>query len=382
MNVINNLIVGAGPAGLAIAARLRKFNIDFVVWEASDRVAYSWTNHYQRLHLHTVKDHSHLPFLDFPEDYPVFVSRSQLVSYCEDYARNFKINPRFGKKLVHAEASTEGWRVTDEKGIVSQVVNLIIATGINRLPKRPSWPDMENFQGEIIHSRDYREAASFKGKKCLVVGMGNTGAEIALDLAENGVETSISVRSPLNIVPREAFGRPTQETALRLQKLPRWLQDVLGNLMKRITVGDLSSYGIESSNTAPLKQLRITGKTPVIDLGTVDMIRKGRIKVKKDISKFGPDQVFFEDGSEETYDAVICATGYNSGIGELLPEIKPFLDPYGNPKFAVGAGRWSGLYFLGFDNFRPGGILGIIHSDSELIANHIKNFRTPLTEIL
>jgi cation diffusion facilitator CzcD-associated flavoprotein CzcO len=375
MDVINNLIVGAGPAGLAIAARLRKALIDFVIWESSNQVAYSWSRHYHRLHLHTVKKFSHLPFVDFPQHYPVFVSRSQLLEYFEDYARKFKISPCFGKKLIRAESCAKGWLVADEEGTTSLVKNLIIATGLNSIPKMPAWPGMETFTGEIIHSMDYREASPFRNKRCLVVGMGNTGAEIALDLAENNVKTSISVRSPLNIVPLEAFGRPTQETALRLQKLPRWLQDAVGNLLKKITIGDLSTYGIEISRTAPLKQLLTSGKTPVIDLGTVAMIRKGRIKVKKDIRSFNADQVFFADHTFESYDAVICATGYQSGIGNLLPEIRPLLDPYGNPKFAVGSGRWSGLYFLGFDNFRPGGILGIINQDSELIANHIQQYR-------
>ena len=382
MDVINNLIVGAGPAGLAIAARLRKHNLDFELWEASDSIAYSWTRHYERLHLHTVKQHSHLPFQPFPKHYPVFVSRGQLVEYCQDYAKVYAIAPAFGKKLQQVQKSGDLWQVTDGQGTVHNARNLIIATGLNRQPKMPIWPGMEGFRGQIIHSRDYREAGPFVGKKCLVVGMGNTGAEIALDLAENDIDTSISIRGPLNIVPREAFGKPTQETALRLQRLPEWMQDLLGNLMKRITIGNLQPYGIETSSVAPLKQLRSTGKTPLIDLGTVEMIRKGKIRVKKDVLKLADDMVLFADGSSENFDVVICATGYKSGIGDLVPEIKPYLDTYGNPKFPVGSGRWSGLYFLGFDNFRPGGILGIINKDSELIAYHIKHYRTALSQLL
>ena len=382
MDLIKNLIVGAGPAGLAIAARLRKADLDFTIWEASEQIAHSWTKHYKRLHLHTAKQFSHLPFKAFPDNYPVFVSRKQLVAYCKEYARAFDINPVYGKKLVKAKSDEGLWQVTDEHGNSTHVKNLIVATGLNRVPKMPSWPGMETFQGDIIHSRDYRDAAAYKDKVCLVVGMGNTGAEIALDLAEKGIDTSISVRSSLNIVPREAFGRPTQETALRLQILPRWAQDVLGNLMKRLTIGNLSKYGIETSHTPPLKQLRNTGRTPVIDLGTVKMIRKGKIKVRKNIGEFSAEGVAFTDGSSAKFDSIICATGYQSGIDGLVPELKPYLDAYGNPKFPIGSGPWSGLYFLGFDNFRPGGILGIIHEDSRLIANHIKHFRTPLSEMI
>ena len=379
---INNLIVGAGPAGLAIAAQLRSSKIEFELWEASNRLAHSWTRHYKRLHLHTVRDYSHLPFQKFPTDYPTFVSRQQIVDYCERYADSFKIVPRYGKEITQVLSTEGSWQVTDASGNQYKVKNLIVATGLNRLPNMPVWPGMDTYTGEIIHSRDYLEAQAFSGKKCLVVGMGNTGAEIALDLAENNIDTTISVRSALNIVPREAFGRPTQETALKLQSLPNWLQDLIGNLMKRITIGKLTKYGIQISSEAPLKQLRTTGKTPLIDLGTVEMIKKGKIKTAPDISGFKDSTVNFADGSSRDFDAVICATGYRSGIGKLIPEIKPYLDPYGNPKFAVGSGRWSGLYFLGFDNYRPGGILGIIRKDSGLIAEHIKHYRTPLTEVI
>lgn len=382
MTQINNLIIGAGPAGLAIAAWLKHYEIDYDVWESSDKIAYRWTRHYKRLHLHTVKKHSHLPFLEFPNHYPTFVSRDQLLEYCKIYADKFQIHPTFNRRLVKATWGEGHWLVSNDQGDTHAVHNLIIATGINNFPMQPSWPGAEDFQGQIIHSHDYRDAIPFAGKKCLVVGMGNTGAEIALDLAEQGLDTSISIRSALNIVPREAFGRPTQETALRLQYLPRWLQDRLGNLLKRLTIGDLKKHGITLSHISPMRQLRTTGKTPLIDLGTVDMIKKGKIKVLPDLKSFNGRKLLFEDDRVEEFDLVICATGYRSGIGTLIPEIKPYLDSYGNPKFTAGIGKWSGLYFLGFDNFRPGGILGIINRDSAQIAKHIRAYRTPLNQLL
>ena len=105
--------------------------------------------------------------------------------------------------------------------------------------------------------------------------MGNTGAEIALDLSEAGVDSTISVRGPINIVPRDVLGRPTQLTARMLARLPIGLADWLGSLLRRMTVGDLTAYGIATPEIAPLAQLRVKGKTPVIDVGTVSRIRKG-----------------------------------------------------------------------------------------------------------
>lgn len=382
MKSIKNLIVGAGPAGLAAAAWLTKLGLPYQIWESSDQLAHRWRNHYQRLHLHTVKEFSHLPFKPFPDHYPTFVSREQMVEYCENYACTFDIRPEFGKKLVLIERENEAWRVTEESGEKVLVHNLIVATGLNSKPVMPDWPGLDDFKGEVIHSRDYREPAPFKGKHCLVVGMGNTGAEIALDLAENEVETAVSVRSPLNVVPRVAFGRPTQATALALRKLPYWLQDILGNLMKAITIGKLDRYGIKSTRISPLKQLRTTGKTPLIDLGTVKMIKEGRIAILPDIKALNSDTLSFVDGQTRAFDVIICATGYRSMIGSLLPELKSYLDPYGNPKFNIGSGKWSGLYFLGFDNYRAGGILGIIRDDSEKIARHVLHYRTALKDVL
>ena len=382
MKKIKNLIVGAGPAGLAIAARLKRYNISFDIWEASDQVAHRWNHHYKRLHLHTVKASSHLPFIPFPSDYPTFASREQVLNYCRNYAAHFNILPEFGQRLCEVHPEGNDWLIRDQSGDTYIVENLIIATGLNNIPNWPAWYSNNTFKGTILHSRDYRAPELFKNKKCLIIGMGNTGAEIALDLAEHGVETSISVRGEINAVPLEAFGQPTQQTAAKLQVLPLWLQDVLGNLMKSVYIGDLSKYGLKTSKTSPLKQLRTTGKTPLIDLGTIKMIKKGKIKIKPDLHSLDETSVRFEDGSELEVDSIICATGYRSSISELVPEIKPYLDAYGNPKFTVGVGKWSGLYFLGFDNFRVGGILGIINQDSELIARHIKHYRTPLNQTL
>ena len=379
---IENLIVGAGPAGLAMAACFADLGINYQIWEASDRVGHSWSRHYHRLHLHTVKEYSSLPLKDFPRDYPRFVSRQQMLQYLGNYAEKFNIKPQFGRKLIGVKSSGGEWLVTDNQGNETRTHNLVIATGLNRIPRQPKWPGMDSFTGNIIHSRQYRNADPFVNKKCLVVGFGNTGAEIALDLAENHIETAISVRSAVNIVPREAFGRPTQLTALKIRNFPLWFQDILGNFMKRVTIGNLQDYGIRITPDSPLQQLRTTGKTPMIDLGTVKLIREGRISVFPDISGFSGKEVTFSDGSSEEFDQVICATGYRSGISELIPETGEFLDRYGNPKFPVGSGKWAGLYFLGFDNFRPGGILGIIREDAKRIAHHIRNYRTSLNQLI
>lgn len=378
----DSLIIGAGPAGLAVAAQLSKKGLPYELLEQSDKVAFSWGQHYRRLHLHTAKEHSSLPFLPFPANYPRFVSRRQFMAYCEAYALKFRIQPHFGKSLLQVLPMGSNWQAQLKGGEKWITRNLILATGLNRRPHTPQWPGEENFAGRILHSRQYTEAKAFQNEKVLVVGMGNTGAEIALDLAENGIPTSISVRSPLNIVPREIFGRSTQATALKLQVLPPGWQNFIGKILRYFSIGNLESYGIKTSAMAPLEELRKTGKTPLIDLGTVAMIKKGIIEVKPDLIGFDKGKVVFSNGRQEQYTSIILATGYRSGVADLIPGIEGFLDPYGNPVRPVGIGKWSGLYFPGFSNYRPGGILGIINTDSKQIADHIQVYRTPLNQSL
>ena len=366
------LIIGAGPAGLAVAGRLRQAGLDFVMIEKSDRVGDSWHRHYDRLHLHTVKQLSHLPGLEFPDDYPRYVPRRQLAEYYAVYARTFSIEPRFGEEAQEVRKSDGRWLTTTGTGLAILSDNVVIATGLNQAPFQPPYPGAEAFTGRIVHSKAYRNAEPFADESVLVVGMGNTGAEIALDLSEAGVETSISVRGPVNIVPRDVLGRPTQLTARMLARLPVDVGDRIGTLLRRMTVGDLTEYGIATPEIAPLAQLRERGKTPVIDVGTVVAIKEGRITVRPAIDHFESDRVGFTDGSEGRYDSVILATGYRPMLEGLLPDGQALLDEKGLPRDVAGDGAHRGLFFVGFNNHRPGGVLGTVVEESTQVVDRIK----------
>ncbi|MCB9053156.1 MAG: NAD(P)/FAD-dependent oxidoreductase [Lewinellaceae bacterium] len=365
------LIIGAGPAGLAAAARLRQEGIPFEILEQSQHIAHSWRQHYDRLHLHTVKEHSHLPFVDFPENYPRYVSRRMLVDYFDAYAKKFDIQPHFGEEVASIQPGEEGWEVHTRSAKTFKAPHVVIATGLNRVPNRPGYKGEEHFKGQVLHSREYKNPRPFSGQKALVVGFGNTGAEIALDLCENGIPTCLAVRGPVNVVPRDFLGNPTQKTAFTLAKLPTWLGDWIGARVQRLAFGDLTPYGLASSDMPPARQLRETGKTPVIDIGTVDQIKAGKIKVKPGIECFTETGVRFEDGTEERFDTVILATGYRALLEDFLPFTDGLFDQYGIPKEVVGTGKYKGLYFLGFDNYKPGGGLGVIRQDSEVVVRAI-----------
>lgn len=370
MQAIENLIVGAGPAGLAVAARMRKQQLSFTIIEQQDTIAYSWKNHYDRLHLHTVKQLSALPHLPFPEDFPVYVPREKVVDYLEKYAQNFNIKPTYNTSLKKIERQNERWLV-HTNNTVYKTKHVVLTTGINRIPNIPTWKGQHLFKGKINHSKFYKNPAPYLSKKVLVIGMGNTGAEIALDLSEQKIETTISVRSAISVLPRDVFGNPVQLTAKKLAKIPLGLGDWLGSQIRKIVIGDLSKYGLKVSKVYPAVQLRETGKTPVVDIGTIKAIKEGNIKVKGDVDAFYEEGVIFKNGSKQAFDHVILATGYKAKLEEFIPDIIPFLDKYQLPKSPIGTGVLQNLYFVGFDNYKLGGILGIIQTDSEKVVQTI-----------
>ncbi|MEQ8705540.1 MAG: NAD(P)/FAD-dependent oxidoreductase [Phaeodactylibacter sp.] len=368
------LIVGAGPAGLAMAGRLRHRGLEFEIIEQSHEVGHAWHHHYERVHLHTVKEYSHLPYLPFPEDYPQYVSRQQLVDYLEGYAEHFRIQPHFGHSLERVAREGADWVATCSNGLSFKARQVIFATGVNRIPNIPLFADQEDFSGTVLHSRDYRNAAPYQGETVLVVGMGNTGAEIALDLSEASIPTLLSVRGAVNVVPRDFLGRATQKTAFALARLPRPIGDWIGQQVQGLAFGNLRPYGLKPSPVPPARQLRETGKTPVIDVGTVAAIKAGKIKVVPALKAFTPDGAIFEDGSEHHFSTVILATGYYARLEAFLPHSDKLFNADHLPKSCIGEGPHEGLYFLGFDNYQPGGILGVVYRDSERIAEALADY--------
>lgn len=366
-----NLIIGAGPAGLAIAAGLRKQGLDFEIIEQSQKVGNSWHKHYDRLHLHTVKQLSHLPHLPYPEEYPLYVPRQQVVEYLSNYAKHFEIHPHFGETADLVKKFNDHWQTRTKNGKEFESENVIVATGVNRIPNIPHWEGKDKFKGSMIHAREYKNAQPFAGKKVLVIGMGNTGAELALDLSEHDCETYISVRGPVSIVPRDLNGRPVQLTSMKLAKIPFGLGDWLGNFIRGIYLGDLSKYGLQTPKLSPAKQLKVTGKTPVIDIGTVHQIKAGKIKVAPGIASFYETGVVFEDGKEQELDAVILATGYRARVTDFIEKAEGLLNKDALPKKSISEGEHKGLYFIGFDNYKLGGIFGIIRTEVETIMADI-----------
>ena len=366
----NISIIGAGPAGLAVAGVLSKLGKKYTIFEKEKAIAPLWKKHYDRLCLHTVKEYSALPFFPIPKKYPTYLTKDHVLEYLESYRSHFNIEPQFETDIKNIERRQEKWHIqTEDNTILSN--KIVLCTGINRIPHYPSWEGFDPNNSKILHSRFYKNPDPFLGSKTLVVGMGNTGAEIALDLANHEVDTDLSVRSIVNIAPRDLMGRPSQKSAKLLDKLPFGIGDSIGTFAKNLAIGDLRKYGLETSKQSVVKQLKETGKTAVLDLGTVAKIKQGKIKIKKGINSIQDTTVSFADGSTKKYDNIILATGYRAKVEEFFPDIDSQLNHDKIPKSWKGTDQFETVYFCGFDNYQLGGVLGTIFTDSQKIANDI-----------
>jgi cation diffusion facilitator CzcD-associated flavoprotein CzcO len=235
----DTIVIGAGPAGLAASASLRRAGVPHLVVDRAYDVAASWKQHYDRLHLHTVKRHSSLPFSPWPGETPRYPSRADMVSYLEHYAEQHRITPRFGVEVQHVTRESTHFTVDTSAGRLTPRF-VVVATGYNGVPNRPEFPGLHAFAGRVVHTQTYKNPQPYAGTRTLVVGCGNSGAEIALDLAEQGIEVAMVVRGPVHVVPRDLFGRPSQETGIMLSRLPIAVRDALVLPILRLAVGDLS----------------------------------------------------------------------------------------------------------------------------------------------
>lgn len=356
------LIVGAGPAGLAVAACLKREQVPCIVLEQHEQVGSSWVNHYERLHLHTDKAHSALPYFDFPKSYPRYPSRQQVVDYLNDYASHHQIQPVFGQRIEQARRADLGWEVRSQD-TVYRAASLVVAGGYNREPQRPIWPGQGGYQGEVLHSAEYRSGARFKGQRVLVVGLGNSGGEIAIDLWEHGARPTLAVRSPVNVITREVMGIPFLTIGILQSVLPARLADALNAPTLRALVGDLSPYGLHRPAEGPVTQIRKHGRVPFIDVGTIKLIKQGLVQVRPGIERFTDRGVVFTDGRADSFDAVVLATGYR-------PNVQAWLQDDG---LVVGQNA-PGLHFCGY-HVAATGMLREITLEAPKVARELADKR-------
>jgi cation diffusion facilitator CzcD-associated flavoprotein CzcO len=366
------VIVGAGPAGLACAATMRAAEFNVAVFEKADNVGSAWRRHYDRLHLHTDRKHSGLPGMAMPQTYPRYPSRMQMVAYLESYAARFDIRPAFNTTISCIRRDGAGWRAETAGGSITAPV-VIIATGIADAPYRPSWPGLDAYQGAVVHSSEYCNPAPYPGKRVLVVGFGNSGGEIALDLAEAGVDVALAVRGPVQILPRDLLGLPILTWAILYQHLPARLVDLINAPILRLAIGSFEKLGLRRAAKGPRQMVEEDGRVPLIDVGTLARIRDGSIGIRGAINRFVSDGVAFADATVEKFDAVILATGFRPDLRRLIPDVEGVLDRQGMPLQTGRATNAPGLYFCG-QTTSPTGQLREIGLEAQRIADSARRY--------
>ncbi|KAG8636283.1 hypothetical protein MANES_16G116100v8 [Manihot esculenta] len=352
------VIVGAGPSGLATAACLKERGVPSLILERSNCIASLWQlKTYDRLRLHLPKQFCELPLMPFPSNFPTYPTKQQFLAYLEAYAKHFGLAPVFNNTVVSAEFDPRCgfWRIKtlglkqEETEYVCQW--LIVATGENAEEVVPDIEGMNQFEGPILHTSSYKTGELFRGKSVLVVGCGNSGMEVCLDLCNYNARPSMVVRDSVHVLPQEMLGRSTFGLSMWLLKwFPMRLVDQILLLVSRFTLGDTSQFGLNRPKLGPIQLKNVTGKTPVLDVGTLAKIRSGDIKVCRGIHRLMHHCVEFVDGSIGNFDAIILATGYKSNVPSWLKGNEMFSEKEGLPHkpFPNGWKGENGLYAVGF----------------------------------
>jgi hypothetical protein len=318
--------------------------------------------------LHTTKGLSELPDHPWPADVENYPARVDVVRYMEAYAKGLARPPRFEQTVSRIERRADGWRTqTGDDEYVSQ--NVVLATGYTRTPYVPEWPGRESYRGDCVHSSKYKNGDAWRGKRVLVVGFGNSACEIALDLHERGAKPTIAVRGAVNIVPRDFLGIPILGIGISMSVLPPEAADVLAWPLLQATIGDVRKLGLQKLPYGPNVQIRKHGRIPLLDIGTVALIKKGDLQVRPNVARFTESGVVFTDGAEEDFAAVVLGTGYRPALAEFLVDADAICTEDGVPKRS-GAELLPGLYVCGF-YVSPTGMLREISIEARRIASSI-----------
>uniref|UniRef100_J3KXV0 Flavin-containing monooxygenase n=1 Tax=Oryza brachyantha TaxID=4533 RepID=J3KXV0_ORYBR len=299
--------------------------------------------------------------MPFPVSYPEYPTKDQFLEYLDSYARRFAVEPVFRRAVISAEFDGESWWVYTKEVITAAVGGeqavlgctmtvyrskwLVVATGENAEPAVPEIEGAGRFKGQIMHSSEYRNGVGYAGKRVLVVGCGNSGMEVSLDLCNHNARASMVVR----------------DTAV----------DRLVLLVARLVIGDTARLGFPRPALGPLELKAVSGKTPVLDVGTLAKIRTGHIKVVPAVQCFQEHGVEFVGGRVEEFDVVILATGYKSNVPYWLKESEFFSEKDGFPRKSNGWKGQNGLYAVGFSRR---GLLGVSIDATNIVEDIVQRW--------
>jgi putative flavoprotein involved in K+ transport len=304
-------VIGAGPAGLASAAMLKRAGERVIVLDRRG-VGEVWATRYDRLHLHTVRWLSGLPGYPMPRELGKWPAKDGVAEYLRRYAAHHELEVRTATDVERVDRANNGWVVRTTRGDPLEAERVVIATGQSNVPFLPTWPG--EFAGDLVHSAAYRNPEPYRGQRVLVVGTGNSGAEIAVDLAEGGAsEVLVSVRTPPAIVRRDTLGIPSQLLGIASMRLPTAAVDRIASGIRRVAIPDLAPYGLVAPER-PYSEFLRRRVIPVVDVGFAHAVRAGRVRIVGTLERFEDGAAVLTDGGRLELDAVIAATGFRAGL--------------------------------------------------------------------
>ncbi len=356
------IIVGAGPAGLAAAACLRRKGIPLRLLEQGPSLGTTFRNVYDSLRLHTGRHMSHLPGKRFARGTSLFPTRDELLSYLDSYARDFDLDVETSRRVTRAEPTDGGWLITDATGDVVEARAVVVATGIVANPVVPRLPGADTFHGEILHAAAYRRPTGYADKRVIVVGTGNSAGEIGAELVHAGAHVTVAARSGVHVVPKLIGPFPAQYVRYLVGMLPRAAQEaIIRGVQKRMR----AQHG---PPVLPLPDESPLDAIPHIGFQLVDCIRAGSATLVPAVPvSFNRTGVTLSDGSAAECDVVLFATGYRAALepwnGTLMCDARGFA----LRRDRVQATQYEGLYFVGHNYDHTGGLMNI-RRDAPLVA--------------
>ncbi|MEI1278611.1 NAD(P)-binding domain-containing protein [Leptospira venezuelensis] len=366
-------IVGAGPAGLSMARSLKLKGIPFHVIERYKDVGGIWdienpgSPMYESAHFISSKYLSNYADYPMPEEYPDYPSNRQILAYHRAFAKEYDLyrHIKFNSSVQSIRQKGNKWLVTLTTGESGLYEGIICASGITWSPNIPKLEGEETFSGEVIHSVKYKDISSFRGKRVLVVGAGNSGCDIACDAGVAADQAFISVRRGYYFIPKHIFGMPADVFGDRAHWIPNWFsQWVLGAILK-LLVGDLTKIGL------PAPDHKIFETHPIVNDQLLHNLRHGDVIAKGDISRLNGEFVEFKDGTKEKIDLVVLATGYEWAIPYM--EEKYFEWKNGRPELYLTLfnRKYENLYALGYME-TDGGAYKMFDEMANLISSYIE----------
>lgn len=368
-------IIGAGPSGLAALKVLRQAGLtEVVAFERGSRIGGNWVFSAEPGHssvldsTHLISSRRHSGFSDFPmpTDFPDYPSHRKVLAFFESYASHFDLHRwiRLGTGVSRAEpAGDAGWTLHLDDGSRERFDHLLVASGHHWDPRMPSYPG--TFGGELVHAHDCRSAERFRHRRVLVIGGGNSAADLAAEAGRVADMAGISLRRGYYIVPKFIFGTPPDVLNAQLLWLPRAIRSRLQRLTWRLVTGGMAAYGL------PEPTHGILDAHPTVNSDLLEALRHGRVRPFPDVARFDGTTVHFVDGQAATFDTVVAATGYRITFPFLDRSLVDFSEGPVPLHLRVFPPNLRHLYFIGL--VQPQGcIWPLAEAQAELVAGVIQ----------